>query len=45
MMTVEDVHFALWREFIERHHHGKLINLDIEDMYKEKQSFILSTKF
>ena len=45
MMTVNGAHFAIWREFIERHHHRELINPHTGDMYKEKQSFILSTKF
>ena len=35
MMTVDDAHFAMWREFIERHHHGELINPNMGDMYKE----------
>ena len=45
MMTVDNVHFAMWREFIERHHCGEFINRNMRGMYKEKQSFILSTKF
>ena len=24
MITVDDVHFAMWREFIERHHRSEL---------------------
>ena len=45
MMTVEDAHFSLWKEFIEKHHRGELINPDTGDMYKEKASFTLSSKF
>ena len=45
LMTMDDAHFAMWREFIERHHCGELINPNTRDMYKEKQSFTLSTKF
>ena len=45
MMIVEDAHFSLWKEFIEKHHHGELINPDTGDMYKEKASFTLSLKF
>ena len=45
MMTVEDAHFSLWKEFIEKHHHGELINPDTGDMYKEKASFTLLSKF
>ena len=45
MMIVEDVHFSLWKEFIEKHHRGELINPDIGDMYKEKALFTLSSKF
>ena len=28
IMTVEDAHFTMWKEFIERHHRGELINPD-----------------
>ena len=45
MMTMDDAHFAMWREFIERHHRSELINPDMRDMYKNKQSFTLLTKF
>ena len=45
MMIVEDAHFSLWKEFIKKHHRGELINPDIGDMYKEKASFTLSSKF
>ena len=45
MITVEDSHFAMWKEFIERHHRGELINPDTRDMYKDKAPFILSLKF
>ena len=36
IMTVEDAHFMMWKEFIERHHHGELTNPNIGDMYKDK---------
>ena len=45
MMTVEDAHFLLWKEFIEKHHRGELINPNTGDMYKEKASFTLLSKF
>ena len=45
IMTMEDAHFAMWKEFIERHHRGELINPDTGDMYKDKQPFTFSTKF
>ena len=45
MMTMDDNHFAMWKEFIERHHHGELINPNTKDMSKEKKLFTLSTKF
>ena len=45
IMTVEDAHFAMWKEFIERHHLRELINPDTCDMYKDKQPFTLSAKF
>ena len=45
MMTMEDAHFSLWKEFIKKHHRGELINPDTRDMYKEKASFTLSSKF
>ena len=45
IMTVEDAHFTMWKEFIERHHRRELINPDTGDMYKDKQPFTLSAKF
>ena len=45
MTTVEDEHFSMWKEFIKRHHRGELINLDMGEMFKEKRSFTLSSKF
>ena len=45
MITVEDEHFSMWKEFIERHHQGELINPNMEEMFKEKRPFILSSKF
>ena len=36
IMTLEDAHFTMWKEFIERHHRGELINPDTGDMYKDK---------
>ena len=45
IMTVEDAHFAMWKEFIKRHHCGELINPDTGDMYKDKQPFTLLAKF
>ena len=45
MMTVEDVHFSMWKEFIEKHYCRELINPDTGEMYKEKESFMLSSKF
>ena len=45
MITVEDNHFSMWKEFIERHHRGELINPDSGEMFKEKKPFILSSKF
>ena len=45
MITVEDDHFSLWKEFIERYHQGELINPDSREMFKEKKPFILSSKF
>ena len=45
MITVEDSHFAMWKEFIEKHHCGELINLNTGDMYKDKAPFTLSSKF
>ena len=45
IMTVEDAHFTMWKEFIERHHRGELINHNTGDMYKDKQPFTLSAKF
>ena len=45
MITVEDEHFSMWKEFIKRHHRGELINPDSGEMFKEKKSFTLSSKF
>ena len=45
MITMEDKHFTMWKEFIERHHRGKLINLDTREMFKDKVPFTLTTKF
>ena len=45
MITVEHKHFAMWKEFLERHHCGELINPNTKDMYKDKVLFILSTRF
>ena len=45
MITVEDEHFSMWKEFIERHHRGELINPNLGEMFKEKKSFTLSSKF
>ena len=45
IMIVKDAHFTMWKEFIERHHRGELINPDTGDMYKDKQPFTLSAKF
>ena len=45
MITVEDKHFSMWKEFIERHHRGELINPDSGEMLKEKKPFTLSSKF
>ena len=45
MITVEDEHFSMWEEFIERHHRRELINPDTEKMFKEKNPFTLSSKF
>ena len=42
---MEDEHFSMWKEFIERHHQGELINPDSGEMFKEKKSFTLSSKF
>ena len=39
MMTVDDEHFAMWKEFIEWHHRRELINLDTGDMFKDKAPF------
>ena len=44
MITVEDEHFST-KEFIERHHRGKLINPDTREMFKKKKPLILSSKF
>ena len=45
IMTVEDIHFMMGKEFIERHHRGELINPETGDMYKDKTPFTLSAKF
>ena len=45
IITVEDEHSSMWKEFIERHHQGELINPDTEEMFKEKKPFTLSSKF
>ena len=45
MITVEDEHFSMWKEFIERHHRGELINPDSGEMFKDKKPFTLSSKF
>ena len=45
IITLEDEHFDMWREFVERHHKEELINPDTLAMYKEKAPFIASTKF
>ena len=44
MITVEDEHFSIWKELIERHHRGELINPDLGEMFKEKKLFTLSSK-
>ena len=45
IIILEDEHFDMWREFVERHHKGELINPDTLAMYKEKAPFTASTKF
>ena len=45
MITVEDEHFSMWKEFIERHHRGELINPNSGEMFKEKKPFTLSSTF
>ena len=45
MITVEDEHFSMWKEFIERHHWGELINPNSGEMFKDKKPFTLSSKF
>ena len=45
MMTMKDKHFAMWKEFIERHHRGELINPDLWEMFKAKAPFTLTSKF
>ena len=42
MMTVDNDHFAMWKEFIERHHREELINPNTGDMFKEKKPFTMS---
>ena len=43
MMTVDDEYFAVWKEIIERHHWGELINLDIGDMFKDNGSVTIES--
>ena len=45
MIIVEDSHFAMWKEFIEKHHRGELINPDTGIMYKDRALFTLFSKF
>ena len=45
MITVEDEHFSMSKELIERHHRGELINPNTGEMFKEKKPFTLSSKF
>ena len=45
MITMEDKHFSMWKEFIERHHRGELINPDSGEMFKDKKPFTFSSKF
>ena len=45
MITVEDEHFSMWKEFIEWHHRRELINPDLREMFKDKKPFTLSSKF
>ena len=45
MITVEDEHFSMWKEFIEQHHLGELINPDTGEMFKKERPFTLSSKF
>ena len=45
MITMEDEHFSMEKEFIEQHHRGELINPNIGEMLKEKRPFILFSKF
>ena len=45
MITVEDEHFSMWKEFIEWHHRGELFNSNLGEMFKEKKLFTLSSKF
>ena len=42
---MEDAHFTMWKEFIERHHSEELINPNTRDIYKDKVPFTLSMKF
>ena len=44
MITMEDEHFSMWKEFIERHHWEELINPDTGEMFKEKKPFTQSSK-
>ena len=39
MIIVKDEYFSMWKEFIEQHHRGELINLDTGEMFKEKRPF------
>ena len=36
---------SMWKEFIEKHHRGELINPDTVDMYKDRAPLTLSSKF
>ena len=45
MITVEDEHFSMWKDFIKRHYRGELINPDSGEMFKKKKLFTLSSKF
>ena len=45
MITVEDKHFSMWKEFIKQHYRGELINPDSGEMFKDKKPFTLSSKF
>ncbi len=45
IITVADDHFALWKEFLEKHHSGSLINPDTMMKYNEAKNFKLNYKF